>query len=172
MQEAVETVANLMAISAKTAPKGKGEDFLDIMVLVGEKKDMIAEEMLKIARERELPNFKRDGDNVKDSQALLLIGLKDHESAGLDCQACGFDGCAQFDSVDITGDFKGPNCAIRLLDMGIALGSAVKTASFHNVDNRIMYRVGVAVRRLGIMDSNLVIGVPLSVSGKSIFFDR
>ena len=41
-------------------------------------------------------------------------------------------------------DFKGPNCMLRLLDLGIALGSAVKTAQIHNVDNRIMYRAGVA----------------------------
>ena len=59
-----------------------------------------------------------------------------------------------------------------LIDMGIALGSAVKPASLHNVDSRIMYRVGVAVRDLGLVDWDLVLGIPLSVSGKNPYFDR
>jgi uncharacterized ferredoxin-like protein len=172
MQEAIETVANLMALSAKTAPKGKGEDFIEIKILVGEEKEKVAEDMLKIAKERNLPLFTRDGNNVKDSQAVFLVGLSKHGSAGLNCQACGFERCVEFDDAESEGDFKGPNCAIRLLDMGIALGSAVKTASIHNVDNRIMYRVGVVVKRLGIMDSNIIMGVPLSATSKSIFFDR
>lgn len=172
MQDAIETVANLMALSAKTAPKGKGEDFIKIKILVGNEKDKVAEDMFKIAQERNLPLFTRDGNNVKDSQVLFLVGLSEHGSAGLDCKACGFEGCCEFDNAESEGDFKGPSCSIRLLDMGIALGSAVKTASIHNVDNRIMYRVGVAVKRLGIMDSNIIMGVPLSATSKSIFFDR
>jgi uncharacterized ferredoxin-like protein len=172
MQDVIETVANLMALSARTAPKGKGEDFIEIKILVGNEKDIVAEDMFKIAQERNLPLFTRDGNNVKDSQAVFLVGLSEHGSAGLDCKACGFESCGEFDIAETEGDFKGPNCAIRLLDMGIALGSAVKTASIHNVDNRIMYRVGVAVKRLGIMDSNIIMGVPLSVTSKSIFFDR
>jgi uncharacterized ferredoxin-like protein len=172
MQDAIETVANLMALSARTAPKGKGEDFIEIKILVGNEKNKVAEDMFQIAQERNLPLFTRDGNNVKDSQAVFLVGLSEHGSAGLDCKACGFDSCGEFDNAEAEGDFSGPNCAIRLLDMGIALGSAVKTASIHNVDNRIMYRVGVAVKRLGIMDSNIIMGVPLSATSKSIFFDR
>jgi uncharacterized ferredoxin-like protein len=172
MQNAIETVANLMALSAKTAPKGKGDDFIEIKILIGEEKDKVAEDMLRIAQERNLPLFTRDGNNVKDSQAIFLVGLLEHGSPGLDCKACGFEDCGEFDKAESEGDFNGPNCAIRLLDMGIALGSAVKTASIHNVDNRIMYRVGVAVKRLGLMDSNIIMGVPLSVTSKSIFFDR
>jgi uncharacterized ferredoxin-like protein len=72
----------------------------------------------------------------------------------------------------VNADFVGGNCAIRLLDLGIALGSAVKIASELNVDNRIMYRVGVAARRLGMVKAQIVHGVPLSATGKNIFFDR
>ncbi|UCG68494.1 MAG: hypothetical protein JSV09_11865 [Thermoplasmata archaeon] len=172
MQETVETVANLMALSAITAPKTRGQDVLKIKVLLGEEKDKVANEMLKIAKERDIPGFTRDGNNVKDSDVLLLFGLSPHDSCGFDCRACGFDSCGEFDSTEAVGDFAGPNCAFRLLDLGIALGSAVKTASIHNVDNRIMYRVGIAASRMDIMDSNIIMGVPLSVSGKSIFFDR
>jgi uncharacterized ferredoxin-like protein len=56
--------------------------------------------------------------------------------------------------------------------MGIALGSAVKTASLLNIDNRIMYRAGVVARKMNLVDWDFVMGIPLSVSGKNIYFDR
>ncbi|MCL6650529.1 MAG: ferredoxin domain-containing protein [Chloroflexi bacterium] len=58
------------------------------------------------------------------------------------------------------------------MDLGIALGSAAKTASIFNADNRIMYRAGVAARRIGMMDADVVVGIPISATGKSIYFDR
>ena len=168
----METIANLMALSAKTAPKTRGQDVLEIKVLSQDEKDKVADEMLKIAGERNNPGFTRDGNNVRDSEALVLIGLKPHDSCGFDCTACGFKTCSDFDLTSTSGEFKGPNCSFRLLDMGIALGSAAKTASMHNVDNRIMYRVGVAVMRLDLLNSNFVMGIPLSASEKNIYFDR
>ena len=60
----------------------------------------------------------------------------------------------------------------KLIDLGIALGSAVKIASDLNVDNRIMRTVGAAAMRRGILDANEVQGIPISVKGKNIFFDR
>jgi uncharacterized ferredoxin-like protein len=56
--------------------------------------------------------------------------------------------------------------------MGIALGSAVKTASMLNVDNRIMYRIGTVVRHTKLVDWDFVMGIPLAATGKNIFFDR
>ena len=41
-----------------------------------------------------------------------------------------------------------------------------------NVDNRIMYRVGAVAREMKIIDWDFVMGIPLSVTGKSIYFDR
>ena len=69
-------------------------------------------------------------------------------------------------------EFTGPSCAWRLLDLGIALGSAVKTASLFNADNRVMYRIGVAARKAGLIEGEIAIGVPISATGKSIYFDR
>ena len=51
----------------------------------------------------------------------------------------------------------GPTCIFKALDLGIALGSAVKTASLLNVDNRIMYRIGTAARRLNLLPEATVI---------------
>ena len=45
-------------------------------------------------------------------------------------------------------------------------------ASLMNVDSRIMYRVGAVARDLKFVDWDFVMGIPLSVSGKSIYFDR
>ena len=70
-------------------------------------------------------------------------------------------------------DFVGATCLLKALDLGIALGSAVKTASIFNVDNRIMYRIGVAARRLNLLpEANIIMGIPLSARGKNIYFDR
>ncbi|MFY9415198.1 MAG: ferredoxin domain-containing protein, partial [Tepidanaerobacteraceae bacterium] len=60
----------------------------------------------------------------------------------------------------------------RLVDLGIAVGSAVKTASMLNVDNRIMYRIGVVARKMKLIEGDVVLGIPLSATGKNIFFDR
>ena len=58
------------------------------------------------------------------------------------------------------------------MDLGIAVGSAVKTASMLNVDNRIMYRIGVVARKMKLIEGDVVLGIPLSATGKNIFFDR
>ena len=57
--------------------------------------------------------------------------------------------------------------------MGIALGSAVKMAGLLNADNRIMYRAGRGgPASMGLIDADFVMGIPLSATGKSIYFDR
>jgi hypothetical protein len=92
---------------------------------------------------------------------------------GLDCGACGYPDCKSLEQqAKNAGEFSGPICAFRLLDMGIALGSAVKTASMLNVDNRIMYRIGTVARETQMVDWDFVMGIPLAATGKNIFFDR
>ncbi len=171
MKEAVEIVAELMALSAKTAPKGLGKDFVDIMVITGPELKKLGETMVQMSKERNEVGFARDGKNVLDSMGAVLLGLRDHPANGADCAACGMT-CAEMRKSNLEGDFAGPNCMFRLLDLGIAIGSAVKTASLHNVDNRVMYRVGVAARKAGLMKSRVVIGIPLSATTKSVYFDR
>jgi uncharacterized ferredoxin-like protein len=159
-----------MVISAHTAPKSAGQDFVVTRIVVGDDLQRLAEKMVEFGERTGKKNFDRDGANVRASAAVLLIGLKDAKPVGLNCGACGFDKCLKTNIHE--GEFKGPQCAYRLLDMGIALGSAVKTASLLNVDNRIMYRVGVVAREMGLIDADYVMGIPLSATGKSIYFDR
>jgi uncharacterized ferredoxin-like protein len=171
--EAIDIIAELMKISAITAPKSKGEDFVQTQILKDDVLKDIADAMIAYGEKTGKKDFERDARNIAASEAVVLIGLKNATVLGLDCQACGFESCKALQEQQKTqGEFMGPICALRLLDMGIALGSAVKTASMHNVDNRIMYRVGVVARDMGLVNWDFVMGVPLSVTGKSIFFDR
>jgi uncharacterized ferredoxin-like protein len=171
-EDAALIVAKLMELSARTAPKAVGKDFIEVRILTGEKKNALGREMFKVSEEKTNPGFKRDGQNVLDSNVVVLIGLLEHPGLGIDCKACGFESCKAMEKAKIRGDFLGPNCAHRIADLGIAVGSAAKTASMHNIDNRIMERAGLAALRLGFIKSNLAYGIPLSVTGKSIYFDR
>ncbi|MBC7250854.1 MAG: hypothetical protein H5T62_11280 [Anaerolineae bacterium] len=166
----LKMVADLMAVSARTAPKSAGRDFIVVEIVEGEQLQALADKMVEFGERTGKKNFDRDGANVRDSAAVVLIGLKDADVLGLNCGACGFEKCLEPNTFE--GEFRGPNCALRLLDLGIALGSAVKTASLLNVDNRIMYRAGVVAREMGLIDADFVMGIPLSATGKSIYFDR
>ncbi len=161
-----------MEVAARTAPKAAGEDFIETKLLSDPEIAALGTDMMQIGKERGIYGFERDGRNVRDSDAVLLIGLLPHKGVGLNCGACGYATCQEFNSRSFEGDFLGPNCVIRSLDLGIALGSAAKIASELNVDNRIMYRIGVSAKRLGLSKANIIHGIPLSATGKSIFFDR
>jgi uncharacterized ferredoxin-like protein len=167
----VQTVVELMEIAARTAPKAGGKDFVVTKVIQGDELKQLADEMIKYGEKAKKKNFDRDARNVAASSAVMLIGLKDAQSTDLNCGACGVEFCNDRKPA-AHGEFVGPQCALRALDLGIALGSAVKTAGMLNVDNRIMYRAGVVARLIGLIDADFVMGIPLSVTGKSIFFDR
>ncbi len=168
----LRVVADLMAIGARTAPKTAGQDFVVIHIIEGDEVKALGDKMIEYGQRSGRQNFDRDGKNVADSDAVILIGILDAKSVNLDCSACGAETCEALLINSHEGEFRGPQCAFRLLDMGIALGSAVKTASLLNVDNRIMYRAGVVAREMGLIDADFVMGIPLSVTGKSIYFDR
>ena len=172
MDKAVEMVAELMRAAAVTAPKGAGQDYIEIKICDQMEMDMISKAMTALGKEKGAPNWDRDAIGVEKADGLILIGVLPHKGLGLNCGACGFATCAEFNKASLNADFSGPNCMIRELDLGIAIGSAVKTAQIHNIDNRIMYRAGAAAKRLGLMKSNVIMGIPLSVSGKNIYFDR
>ncbi len=141
-KEIVLTVAKLMAASARTAPKARGEDSVKTAIITGDDKDKLAEVMEEIGSVR-------DSENVSDSAAVVLIGV---EHGKVD------DGWIHYEA--------------KLIDLGIALGSAVKVASDFNVDNRIMRSIGKAVEKMGLMKAKQINGIPLSIKGKNIFFDR
>lgn len=175
--DAVVQVAGLMALAARTAPKSVGLDSIVVEVVQGGELAKIADEMVRIAGEKGKGFFRVNGGQVRESDAMVLIGVKGRTALGLNCGGCGYASCSEMEqAVSATKtpgtDYPGPNCIFKVTDLGIAVGSAVKTASIHNVDNRIMYSAGVAAMRLGILkDCSIVYGIPLKASGKNIYFD-
>ncbi|PMB74674.1 hypothetical protein C0195_01765 [Candidatus Bathyarchaeota archaeon] len=174
-REGLLEAARLMMIAARTAPKTAGIDDVLTCIIYDKEKDAIAEMMEKIAEERKIEGFKRDAKNVRDSEAVILVGVRGNKSVGLNCGACGDKNCEEFDEEEkkLGQDFYGPNCVFKVLDLGIALGSAVKMAGILNVDNRIMYRIGTAALRLKLLpEATVIMGIPISAKGKNIYFDR
>ncbi|HEY3315370.1 MAG TPA: DUF2148 domain-containing protein [Bacillota bacterium] len=172
VEEILKSVAQLMDLAARTAPKTGGKDFVVTKVVTGKDLKRLGAEMKKYGQETGKKNFDRDGQNVADSGALLLVGIKEAKFVGLNCGACGREKCTDLEAAHEGPEFAGPFCAWRYVDLGLALGSAAKTAGLLNADNRIMYRVGVTAKKLGLVDADVVVGLPLSATGKSIYFDR
>jgi uncharacterized ferredoxin-like protein len=179
-KEAIRMVAAMMAASARTAPKTRGVDNLKTMVLDGDDVKALADAMEDRSKEQPphlAPLFVRDASNVRNSSAVLLIGVTGEPKKPeipLDCGSCGYQACQKLINVGRRPgkDFNGPICIFEAIDLGIALGSAVKLASELNIDNRMMYTMGATAQKLGYLNADIVIGIPLSATGKSIYFDR
>ena len=174
IEQAVLEVGRLMALAARTAPKGVGQDHVEIRLVTGGDVARLGHAMIDKGEREDKAHFVRVGKSVLRSHAVLLVGLMDHPAIGLDCGACGHVDCAGFEKArrDAPAGEFAPACVFRSQDLGIALGSAVKTAQLHNVDNRIMYRAAVVAIELGMIGPGLCLGVPLASVGKSPFFDR
>ena len=166
---ALDQVVELMALSARTAPKAKGIDNLVVVAVRAKVKDQLTAEMRRIVHEDNgLPNFERDAGNLDKASVVLLLGQRIKPLGPRPCGYCGFKDCEE--NVRNNG-----LCAISIGDLGIALGSAASVASAHHVDNRIMFTAGRAAINLDLFDDSevrIAYGIPLSVSGKSPFFDR
>lgn len=176
-QNGLTIIASLMAVSARTAPKGKGYDTIVTCIISGEDMIRLADEMDAIGKRSGLPPFPRDADNIRNSSLCVLIGSRGREDLGLNCGGCGFSTCKEMrqkgEENPVESLFSGPNCVIRMADLGIAVGSAVKTAQLHNADNRVLFTAGVAALSLHLLpDCTCAYGIPLSATGKNIFFDR
>ena len=174
-RQGVMETANLMVVSARTAPKSGGKDDILTAVVYGKEIQDLASDMEKIGGERNVEAWRQQAQNVKISDVIVLIGARGTKPYVTNCGACGYESCEAFDSAEKRHrqDFDGPNCIFKTLDLGIALGSAVKTASLLNVDNRIFYRIGVAAKRLNYMpEASIIMGIPLSARGKNPYFDR
>jgi uncharacterized ferredoxin-like protein len=164
---AVLNLAYAVCAAARTAPKACGTDHMDTAVLTGDDKAKVADEMRRLGKEFDAEFFIRDAGNVDASGAVVLVGVK-YEPRGLNelCGVCGFANCAACTAA-------GAACVFTSVDLGIALGSAVSLAADNRVDNRIMFTIGKAAASLGLLGAyKLIMGIPLSVSGKSTFYDR
>ena len=175
--DAVRMVAGLMALAARTAPKAVGIDSIRIEVLTGKEQEKLADAMIAGATGTGFDFFRVNGEQVRASDATVLIGVEGQMSVGINCGGCGHSRCVEMAKAVVAAKNKdalypGPNCVLKISDLGIAVGSAVKTASIHNVDNRIMFSAGVVAMRLGhLKGCSVAYGIPLKASGKNIYFD-
>ncbi len=164
-EKQVIAVAHAMMAAARTAPKGKGFDQLEIITVYGDEMRDLAEQMRRYAEESGHNFFLRDAQNVEQAQAAVIIGTP-YRAFGLNCGFCGFPTCAEKTNDDIP-------CAFNTNDLGIAIGSAVSIAADHRIDNRVMYSVGRGALDLGWLgECRAAFGILLSCEGKSPFFDR
>uniref|UniRef100_A0A7J2TGS1 4Fe-4S domain-containing protein n=1 Tax=Archaeoglobus fulgidus TaxID=2234 RepID=A0A7J2TGS1_ARCFL len=169
--EAIKICAFIMAESARTAPKSKGIDDLEIIYIGREKIEEIARKMEEFAEEDK--DFLRDANSIRKARGILVIGVRGDKPIGVNCGACGFKSCSEFERAKREErKFTGPNCAFKLIDLGIALGSAVKVSAILGVDTRIMYRAALAIKELGIMKKDVLFAIPIASEGKNPFFDR
>jgi len=168
-RKTVVDIAKKMLIAARTAPKGKGADNMEMAILTDNDIRLVAMEMRKIGEQKEYDIFIRDADNILASaDALVLIGIR-IKTLGLKiCSLCGFADCATKEKYPLVP------CVYNTGDLGIAVGSAVGVAADHRIDNRVMHTVGIAALNLQIFSSSVKIiwGIPLSASSKNPFFDR
>ena len=160
--------AQLMCAAARTAPKTRGIDKIVTLILTGDELSALADKMEEIDERRNGTNrthFTRDAGNLRASQAVVLIGVRKF-CYGLNCKYCGFEGCEDCGKAEGT-------CVFSSVDLGIAVGSAVSKAADLRVDCRVMYSVGNAASEMDYDEKDIIwLGIPLSIKGKSPFFDR
>ena len=138
----------------------------------------LAEWMRARGKERREAIWFRDAEAAEAIDAVLFVDLADWYPPVYDCGACGYATCAEFmhatnqlrrDSEEL--EFVGPQCNLRDIDLGIAVGSAAKTAATHS-DARCQTRIAVAARKLGVIKADVAVALSLSLTHKAVGFNR
>jgi uncharacterized ferredoxin-like protein len=162
--EHVLQVARQMMTAARTAPKGKGIDIIEVALITDEEIKQLSDTMIAMVEEHGMKFFLRDADNILSAECVVLIGTRE-QTQGLNCGHCGFTTC--------DGRTGGVPCALNSIDVGIAIGSACAMAADLRVDTRVMFSAGLAAQRLNwLKDCKMVMAIPVSASSKNPFFDR
>ena len=162
--EHILNVARQMMTAARTAPKGKGIDIIEVALVTGEDIKILSDKMIAMVEEHGMKFFLRDADNILSAECIVLIGTRE-QAQGLNCGHCGYATCA--------ARAEGVPCALNSFDVGIAIGSACATAADLRVDTRVMFSAGLAAQRLDwLKGCRQVMAIPVSASSKNPFFDR
>ena len=164
-RELVMQAARQMLVAARTAPKGKGVDIMEMALVTENDIHRLSDEMLTISAETGMKFFLRDSDNILQSDVVMILGTR-QKVQGLNCAHCGFKTC-ESKPEEIP-------CALNTIDLGIAVGSACAKASDLRVDTRVMFSAGLAAQRLGMLGEGCgcVMAIPVSATSKNPFFDR
>lgn len=92
--ERILQVANEMMTAARTAPKGKGIDIIEVLMVTGETIVELSKAMLDYSVKTGMKFITRDANNILQADAVILIGTK-QKTQNLNCGYCGFDTCAE-----------------------------------------------------------------------------
>lgn len=162
-QQVIEA-ARAMMTAARTAPKAKGCDIIEISMVTEDDIYALSNALQQIGEERQRAGMIRDAQNILAAEAIILIGSRE-QAMGLNCAYCGYPTC--------DARPEGVPCSMNTIDVGIAIGSACATAADLRVDTRVMYSAGYAAHKLGWMPNcNYIIAIPVSAASKNPFFDR
>lgn len=166
-RDQVRQLAQQVCLAARTAPKARGVDLLELAVATEDTISKISDQMLKIGARENNQTFLRDGASILKAQAIVIVGTKKKTIGLRYCGLCGFKNCSE-------NEKNSGTCVFNPGDLGVAIGSAVAMAAAYHLDNRVMYTIGLAALELSLLGSEVKIayGIPLSVSSKNPFFDR
>ncbi len=160
-------VSELMCVAARTAPKGRGLDTLETLIVSGDDLQRLPDEMRRWGELTGAGFCIRDAGNLEQVRVAVILGTAVKALGIPGCGYCGFGNCEGMQKA-------GGICAYNAGDLGIAVASAASVAAAHHVDNRVMFSIGRAAINLKMFNTDVKIayGMPLSVSGKNPFFDR
>jgi uncharacterized ferredoxin-like protein len=162
-ERVMEAVGQMMT-AARTAPKGKGMDIIEIAAVEGESIKILSDKTKELGVKKGLNFFLRDAENILSAEAVVLIGTNPNEH-GLNCSHCGFPTCVEKP--------EPIPCALNSVDVGIAIGSACATAADLRLDTRVMFSVGYSAQALNWLNGcRSVFAIPVSAASKNPFFDR
>lgn len=165
-KQSVQAMAEAIMVAARTAPKAKGRDLVEVAMITDEHIEQLSQTMIQMSNESGMKFLLRDAANILQAEAVIIIGIKQEDSeCGLNCGYCGYDRCD-----------KKPGytpCVMNGVDVGIAIGSACSKIADLRLDSRVLFSAGWAAKRLDILDgAGLVFAIPVTAASKNPFFDR
>lgn len=162
----VKALAEAVMTAARTAPKAKGRDLVEVAMITDEDIEHLSQTMIQMSEESGLKFLLRDAANILQAEAVIIIGIKQENSVcGLNCGYCGYASCE-------TKPECTP-CMMNGVDVGIAIGSACSKIADLRLDSRVLFSAGWAAKRLDLLQgTDLVFAIPVTAASKNPFFDR
>ena len=162
----VKALAEAVMTAARTAPKAKGRDLVEVAMITDEDIEHLSQTMIQMSEESGLKFLLRDAANILQAEAVIIIGIKQENSVcGLNCGYCGYASCEA--KPECTP------CMMNGVDVGIAIGSACSKIADLRLDSRVLFSAGWAAKRLDLLQgADLVFAIPVTAASKNPFFDR
>ena len=76
----VKALAEAVMTAARTAPKAKGRDLVEVAMITDEDIERLSQTMIQISEESGLKFLLRDAANILQAEAVIIIGIKGEDS--------------------------------------------------------------------------------------------